>query len=107
MIGLEFNFKRASQIEHITGKKSDLLISICKALEADTYLSPMGSKKYLKSDTKFLENDIDLKFHHYTNPIYPQLYGKFIPFLSTVDLLMNIGNEALELIVSGRKTLSA
>jgi hypothetical protein len=56
----------------------------------------------LNSDKQFQENGISLKFHQYEHPVYPQLYGEFIPYLSIIDLLMNTGREALGLIVSGR-----
>jgi hypothetical protein len=104
IIGIRYNFIRTSQIKEISGKKSDLLISTCKALNADVYLSPQGSRAYLQSDKKFKDHGISLKFHQYKHPIYPQLYGEFIPYLSLIDLVMNTGNDALDFIVSGRYT---
>jgi hypothetical protein len=103
MLGIESNFKRASQLESIRGKKTDLLISICQSVGADLYLSPAGSKTYLTSDNHFKNNGIALKFHQYEHPTYPQLYGEFSPYLSIVDLMMNTGEKVLDTIISGRK----
>jgi hypothetical protein len=41
-------------------------------------------------------------FQDYTHPTYPQLWGDFVPYLSVVDLLMNVGpDESLAVIASG------
>ena len=102
ILGIRSHFMRASQIRGVEGQKSDLLISICKSIKADVYLSPQGSKAYIQSDKKFMESGITLIFHQYKHPTYPQLYGAFMPYLSLIDLMMNTNKLALELIVSGR-----
>ena len=102
ILGIRCHFKRASQIREIEGQKSELLISICKCLNADVYLTPQGSRDYIQSDKKFKDSGITLKFHQYKHPTYPQLYGKFIHHLSLIDLLLNTGNDASYFIASGR-----
>ena len=75
--------------EHST----ELLVSLCKKLEADTYLSGPSGEKYLEAE-KFAESGIDLKVFRYRPRPYPQLWGGFVPGLSVIDLIFNCGAEA-------------
>jgi hypothetical protein len=77
--------------------KNEALISICKELKANKYLSPLGSKDYLKKEL-FIENNIQLFFQHYTHPHYNQLsYKSFISHLSFIDFLFNVPKENFKL----------
>lgn len=95
---------RASTLGQIEGKKSDLNLDICKKLGAATYLSGPSGKDYLDL-ASFEAAGIRVDFHKFTHPQYPQ-HGRsdFVPYLSTLDLLMNQGSEARVLFV---KTLSS
>jgi len=84
------------------GKKVELLINICKELNADTYLSTPGSKVYIEENNLFPSNGIDLAYHAYEHPVYHQSRGKFIPYMSVIDLLFNEGHLSLSIIRSGR-----
>lgn len=103
MLQIRPRFVRTSEMPDIEGQKTGLLTNICKALGADTYLSPVGSWAYLDSNAEFRNKGISLVFHQYEHPTYQQLYGAFVPYLSVVDLLMNMGPKAIEIIRSGRK----
>jgi hypothetical protein len=103
MLQLRPRFVRTSEMPNIDGQKTELLINICKILGADTYLSPIGARAYLESDTEFRNKGVSLLFHHYEHPTYAQLYGDFEPYLSIVDLVMNVGPKAIEMIRSGRR----
>ena len=78
----------SSNIEY-EGVKNDALISMCKQLNIDTYISPEGAKGYI--DTKLFEkNNINLEFQKYNHPVYNQLdYNDFISHLSFIDFLFN------------------
>ena len=52
---------------------------------------------------KFKNEDIALYWYEFVHPTYPQLYGEFIPYLSVVDLLFNVGEEAINYIKEGAK----
>jgi hypothetical protein len=81
------------------------LVSICCALNATSYLSPMGSAEYLvREKDQFAEACIELLFHHYVHPVYRQIAPQFLPYASAVDLLLNEGSASLEIIRSGRRT---
>ena len=83
---------------NVTGTSSKRLVNICKKLGADTYISGIGGKTYL-DEKLFEKNKIILKYQDY-NPIrYLQHTSKsFIPNLSILDLLANVGPESGKLI---------
>jgi hypothetical protein len=77
--------------------KTQKIIDICKKLDADTYLSGIGGKNYIEPEI-FVDNEIKLEYQNYVPKEYKQLYGEFIPNLSIIDLLFNLGDEAREII---------
>ena len=83
---------------NVTGTSSKRLLNICKKLGADTYISGIGGKRYL-DEKSFEKNKIILKYQNY-NPIrYLQHMPKsFIPNLSIIDLLANVGSESGKLL---------
>jgi hypothetical protein len=75
------------------GQKTDLIIDICKTLDADIYLSGTGGGKEYNDEEKLSAHGIKLVYNEFHHPIYPQLWGRFIPNLSILDLLFNCGRE--------------
>jgi len=82
----------------IPGKKTDRLVSICKALEATVFYEGAAGRGYIE-EKKFKESGIALEYQNYQHPTYPQLYGEFIPYLSVIDLMFNCGKESLKIIL--------
>lgn len=82
----------------INSKSSELLIDICQKMSADVYLSGPGGKKYL-DENKFKAAGIELRFVTYHPQAYPQLWGKYVPGLSIIDMLYNCGPQAVKRIV--------
>ena len=82
----------------VPGQRTERLVNVCKKLGADTYISGIGGKKYL-DEKLFEKNKIILKYQNY-NPIkYTQHMSKsFIPNLSIIDLLANVGSESGKLL---------
>lgn len=104
-LGIEANFELSSTLG-CEGKRSELLVEICKQVDASVYLSPLGSASYLTEEyALFQRNGIEILFHNYDHPAYPQVYKPFIPYASVLDLLFNEGKKSLEVIRSGRKEL--
>ena len=99
-LGISSRFLRSSAIE-ASGAKADLLANICEALGGEVYISAPGSREYIESSDAFSTHGIEVAYHHYEHPVYPQLYGDFEPYLSTIDLLFNVGPQSLERIRSG------
>lgn len=105
-IGIDTEIITSSALDETEGRKDARLTYLCKKVGADKYLSPQGSAVYIESKSpggNLAENDIDVYYHNYNHPVYKQLYGDFIPYMSIIDLLFNVGfDDALEVIRSGR-----
>jgi hypothetical protein len=74
-----------------TSKSSQRLIEIVEALGSNIYLSGPGGQEYLDISL-FNDKGIKVLFQDYKNPLYDQYYKGFIPNLSAIDALFNIGN---------------
>ena len=84
----------------IKGKGDQRLIEVCRALKADRFLAQAPARKYLNPDL-FRQAKIELEFFRYQPPVYPQLWGNFIPNLSVFDLLFNCGPKAHDIVTRG------
>ena len=84
----------------IEARGDQMLIEICKKLGASHFLAQHATKKYL-NEGLFEEAGIKLKYFKPPSLIYPQLWGGFIPNLSTFDLLFNCGPKACDILVEG------
>jgi len=86
---------------HSQGKATDLLISLTKAVGADTYICGGGASEY-QEDEKFRQNGIKLVYQSFQHPIYKQQQIKvFIPGLSIIDVLMNCGLAGTKRVIHG------
>ena len=75
----------------IKGKKIEGIIEICKKTNSNIYLSPVGASDYMKNNTIFTENKINLKYQNYDHPVYNQMgCNNFISHLSFIDYLFNV-----------------
>ena len=101
-MNLEKKFILSSKLD-LKGNKTELLVNICKKLDADTYLSPLGSKEYIEENNLFKKEGIKLEYQHFEHQKYHQLFGDFIPYLSIIDLLFNEGEQSLKIIRSCRR----
>lgn len=95
-LGIKVKTLRGSELG-VSGKKTDLLIDICKKTGADTYLSGSGGKNYV-DESKLKAHNLNHKFHEFQHPVYPQQFGEFLPYMSIIDLLFNVGEKAREYI---------
>jgi len=93
---------KSSNLKGLEGKKTDRVLSVLSSLKADEYISTEGTKVYLETD-KFIRKGIKLYWYEFKHPVYPQINGEFVPYLSTVDLLFNTGEGSLDYIREGLK----
>lgn len=78
----------------ISSHKSDLVLDICNHLNVERYISGKGGIEYLDRE-KFLDSSIDLYCMYPRGKfVYPQSVIDFVPNLSIIDLLMNVGKES-------------
>tara|TARA_B110001454_G_scaffold217415_1_gene242698 strand:+ start:809 stop:1486 length:678 start_codon:yes stop_codon:yes gene_type:complete len=87
-----------SELE-IKGEGTNRLINICRAVDADVYLSGDMGHDYLNEDV-FELNNIKLEYQNYTPKKYEQILSEeFIPNLSIIDMLANIGRDEIKKIL--------
>ena len=83
---------------HSTG--SQRLLDICESIGADAYVSGRGGFEYLDAHL-FRENGVAVEFQEYTASPYPQRFTtEFVPDLSVLDLIANVGPGSGELVRS-------
>ena len=99
-LGITTQVLRSSELTG-SGAKGELLASLCQGLGASTYISPPGSKDYLDETDAFEKIGVPVKYYEFKHPQYPQPFGDFIPYMSTIDMLFNCGDRSLSLIQSG------
>lgn len=76
----------------VESHKSELVFDLCVASKADIYLSGAGGRDYLDT-AKFKEAGIQVYYQNFNEEIsYHQHTDEFIPYMSTIDILMNLSN---------------
>jgi hypothetical protein len=96
MLGL----KRETVFSSDLGVKGDTverLIAICNQLGANVFYEGAAGRDYI-DDELFARAGIKLEYQDYRHPVYHQLYGDFVPYMSVVDLLFNCGPKSLEIL---------
>lgn len=74
------------------GKSNQRVIDLVKKTGAHKYLSGVGARSYFEPEL-YRRAGINVLWQDFKHPVYPQLYGDFIPYLSSIDLLLNCGIE--------------
>lgn len=74
----------------VGGGGSQRVLDIVRRLGGDTYITGHGAKNYIDHQS-FEENGIDVCYMNYQCVPYPQLHGKFTPYVSSLDLIANCG----------------
>ncbi len=98
-LGLKTKTILSSQLP-AKGARTEKVINICKACNADVLYDAKGAKDILDLE-EFRKNNIEIIFQNYKHPVYNQQHGDFISHLSTLDLLFNMGVNSLAVIRSG------
>jgi len=75
-----------------------LILEICRRTGATIFLAQSPTKKFIDASL-FIEAGVSLEFFSPPGPVYPQLWGDFIPNLSVFDLLLNCGPKAGEILM--------
>ena len=106
-LGIQIPIVNASDYD-FKGEKSALVLDMCIKLRVTEYIFGGEGEKY--ADTQaFNAAAIVPRFQKYVHPEYPQLHGSFDPKMSVLDLLMNCGQDSLEILTNGspRKRMAA
>lgn len=80
------------------GAKSDLVLDMCKKLGASRYIFGSQGMKYADVESFHAEGIIPI-FQEYIHPTYRQLHGDFVPNMSILDLIFNVGDQSLDVLM--------
>ena len=95
-LGLDSNkFRRSSEcIGH--GKSNELLCSLTRIVGGTAYMCGGGADTYQDRNV-FNAAGLDLIYQNFEHPVYKQIGSdKFIPGLSVIDVLMNLGLQEVQ-----------
>lgn len=85
----------------VKGSGTERLVNACLAVGADTYVSGPGGKGYM-DESLFEAGGVALEYQRYRPRPYRQRFSDgFVPDLSIVDMLFNMGPGSRELIFDG------
>lgn len=86
----------------VDGTRAELLINICKAVGADSYLSGPGGRRYMDL-AAFEAAGLTVLWQDFTPPVYDQMFPAvgFVPNLSIVDTLFCCGPATRQFLQSG------
>lgn len=88
---------RYSSALGVQTKGSQLVLDLCKAVGADSYLSGAFGKGYL-DESAFQAANITLHYQAFYCPEYTQFNGPYVGPLSILDMLLNQGRKSRELL---------
>ena len=104
-LGIEKELVRSSELE-VTGRKTDLLIDICRKSKSDGYLSGGGGARQYVDLERFKEAGLLHFFQEFHHPVYSQVHGAFKDKMAIIDVLFNCGPESGRYVKeSGKKVL--
>ncbi len=92
-MGIKTPVKRSSQMS-ATGSASELVLNLCREVGATQYLSGMGGRNYLETES-FGYAGVELVYLPPALPdSYPQLFSQagFVNNLSALDIIFNCGD---------------
>lgn len=99
LFGIDIDIVFSSDLDP-QGKNNDMIVDIMQKLGAKTYLSGMGAADYYDAQV-YEKAGIKVIWQDFKHPVYPQQFGEFIPYLSSIDLLFNCGIERSRKILRG------
>jgi hypothetical protein len=95
-LGLEEAFCATNPRDHIATRR---IVHFMNRFGATRFLEGQAGRSYIQEDL-LKEAGITVRYQGFEHRAYPQLFGDFIPFLSAVDLLFNLGPRSLEALVN-------
>jgi WbqC-like protein family len=99
-IGVAAPARLASTLAVDHDEPTERLIALCRAVGGDTYLAGGHGARYMDAK-RFADAGIRVLYQAYSHPVYAQQHGDFVPFLSSVDLLLMHGDASLAILRRG------
>ena len=102
ILGIQGEIHRSSEFS-VKTTSNQRLIDLTISVGGQVYLSGDGADDY-QLEREFRKNDLILQKVGFQHPVYEQIHGsEFMPGLSVIDALFNIGSEATHnLLASSR-----
>jgi len=105
-LGLKCSFRRASEFAVGGAAADDRLIAILRNLGvATSYLSGKGGAAY-QDPEKFSRAGIDLRYSDFVHPTYRQNHPHFLPGLSILDAVFQIGFDRTADLIAGSMSVT-
>jgi len=83
-------------------EKTEKIVNLCKEVGITHLYDAKGAEEFIDVSL-FHKEGISITFQHFKHPVYKQLWGNFIPYMSVIDLLFNEGDKSLDIIRNGRR----
>jgi hypothetical protein len=99
---------RSSELA-VDGARSQLILNLCLAAGADTYLAGMGGSRHYLDVDAFAAAGVRIVWQDFAHPHYTQCGGNdgdFVPGLSAIDYLFNVGPAGRELFADAAAALT-
>jgi hypothetical protein len=96
LLDIDTQFVRSSAL-NADGAKTERLVDICTRVGITRYISGPSGRDYIDPEV-FSRAGIDLVYHAYEYPEYPQPFGAFEPNVTIMDLLFNCGDQSSRFI---------
>lgn len=91
---------RASELGPLPSGKEAHIVGIMKAVGGDVLYDAAGAE-FILDPKPFDDAGIELVWQKYRHPCYRQLHGDFLPYMSAMDVILNEGEKARQIILSG------
>lgn len=89
--GIKPRFFKSSDFA-INTKREERVLDLIQAVNGNEYISGNGARAY-QIEEHFNEREIKLTYLDYSPIEYPQLWGQFLPCMSTIDYIFNCGYD--------------
>jgi hypothetical protein len=76
------------------GNKDELITNLVEKVNSKNYLFTEGSKDYILDSKIFQYKKIKLTKFNFNIEVYKQQYENFLPYMSIIDLLFNLGEKS-------------
>jgi hypothetical protein len=96
-LGIETPVVRSSELG-LAGEKTDRFIDLCKKLGARAYLTGKGGSTGYLDVERMGRAGIGVIWQEFDHPVYPQRHGAFTSHLAFLDLVLNCGEVARDVL---------
>jgi hypothetical protein len=81
------------------GTSEERIIDICTVVGANNFYTGAAGRTIYNAEC-FQKQNIFLELQDYRHPVYQQLWGDFVPYLSAIDLIFNHGPKSLSILIN-------